>query len=687
MFNENALRHEASPYLLQHRDNPVHWQPWGPAALEHAKATNRPILLSIGYAACHWCHVMAHESFEDAETAALMNQHFVCIKVDREERPDVDHIYMTALHATGEAGGWPLTMFLRPDGAPFWGGTYFPPTPRWGRPSFRQVLTSVAAAWAAQDRSIDRAAAGLTGLLSRIATETAGDAIGPADLDQAAATLLSRLDPVGGGFQGAPKFPNAPIYKFLVQDDFRRGSTDGRVALHTLLQAMARGGIHDHLGGGFARYATDEAWLVPHFEKMLSDNGLLLELFAQAMLDAPHPLYREASEGIVAWMTSVMAIPIDADPGSARAVFAASEDADSDGEEGAFYVWTEAEIDAVLGARSPAFKAAYDVTAAGNWEGRTILRRVTEIGPDEAEAALAADRQRLAQRRAARPRPHRDDKVLTDWNALTVLGLCKAGVVFNQQPWITLARSTYDGLRTVMIRADGRLLHSWRDGKPGPAGFLDDYAALARAALALYGASGQEADLRDAISLADEAERLFADPDGGYRLVGGDATDLPRGAGAAPRVATDSATPSGAGMMADVLARLALLTGDERYRGRATALARGFAGNRANFPAMGTLLAAVDTLESSTSVVIAGDPDHPATRALAQAARTAADPAVVTQFVPPSGLPPAHPASGKRAAANGDPLAYVCRNGVCELGVTSDAELRAILRARRPTMV
>jgi uncharacterized protein YyaL (SSP411 family) len=688
VFDENALRHEASPYLLQHRDNPVHWQPWGPAALQHAKATNRPILLSIGYAACHWCHVMAHESFEDAQTAALMNEHFVCIKVDREERPDVDHIYMTALHAMGEAGGWPLTMFLRPDGAPFWGGTYFPPTPRWGRPSFRQVLTSVAAAWAAQDRSIDRAAAGLTELLSRIATETGGDAIGPEDLDQAAATLLSRLDRDGGGFNGAPKFPNAPVYRFLVQDDFRRDSTDGRAGLHTLLQAMARGGIHDHLGGGFARYATDEAWLVPHFEKMLSDNGQLLELLAQAMLDAPHPLYREASEGIVAWMTSILAVSIDAATGSARVVvFAASEDADSEGEEGAFYVWTEAEIDAVLGDRSPAFKAAYDVTPAGNWEHRTILRRVSEIGPDEAEAALASDRERLAQHRAARPRPHRDDKVLTDWNALTVVGLCKAGVAFNQESWVALARSTYDVLRTIVTRADGRLLHSWRDGTPGPAGFLDDYAALARAALALYGVSGQEADLRDAVSLADAAERLFADPDGGYCLVANDTTDLPPGAGASPRVATDSATPSGAGMMADVLARLALLTGDEQYRGRAEALARAFAGNRANFAAMGTLLAAVDTLESGTSVVIAGDLDHPSTRALAQVARTAADPAVVTQFVPPSGLPPAHPASGKRAAANGDPVAYVCRGGVCEPGVTSDTELRAILRARRRTMV
>jgi uncharacterized protein YyaL (SSP411 family) len=348
-------------------------------------------------------------------------------------------------------------------------------------------------------------------------------------------------------------------------------------------------------------------------------------------------------------------------------------------------VWTEPEVDAVLGARSPVFKAAYDVTPAGNWERRTILRRVTGIGSDDDEATLAADRELLRLHRAGRPRPHRDDKILTDWNAMTIVGLCKAGLVFNQPSWIALARSTYDSIRAVMIRADGRLLHSWRNGKPGPAGFLDDYAALARAALALYGVSGREADLSEAVSLVDEADRLFADPDGGYRLVAHDTTDLPAGSGGSPRVATDGATPSGVGMMADVLARLALLTGEDRYRSRATALARAFSGNRANLQAMGTLLAAMDTVESGTTVIIAGDPDRAVTRALAQAARTASDPAVVTQFLPSSGLPSSHPAIGKRAADNGDPVAFVCRDGVCEPGITDDLELRAMLRARRET--
>ena len=382
---ENLLRQESSPYLLQHADNPVHWRPWGSAALAEAAAADRPILLSIGYAACHWCHVMAHESFEDLQTAARMNALYVCIKVDREERPDIDHLYMSALHALGEQGGWPLTMFLTPAGDPFWGGTYFPPEPRWGRPSFRQVLQGVADAFRTQHDAVQQNVAGLRQTLAQMSAPRPGDPPTPALLRRAAVGLLRSTDPDLGGLRGAPKFPNPAIFRFLWQEAHASGSPGGAEAMHLLLHRMSRGGIYDHLGGGYARYSTDAEWLVPHFEKMLYDNAQLLELLALAQAAAADPLYAERAAETVDWLVRDMTAEVV----DGHAAFAASEDADSEGEEGRFYVWTEAEIDAALGPDSAAFKAAYDVTPAGNWEGRTILRRVGGRGGPAQEAALA----------------------------------------------------------------------------------------------------------------------------------------------------------------------------------------------------------------------------------------------------------------------------------------------------------
>ena len=375
---ENLLRLQTSPYLLQHADNPVHWRPWGPDALAEARATNRPILLSIGYAACHWCHVMAHESFENPETAALMNSLYVNIKVDREERPDIDALYMSALHALGEQGGWPLTMFLTPDGDPFWGGTYFPPEPRWGRPSFHQVLNGVAEAYHGQADAIRQNVTSLRQTLAATSATHPGASPQPEMLDHAAASLLRVTDPMQGGLQGAPKFPNPSIFRFLWQNAFRTGQRPGIDATRLLLTRMSQGGIYDHLGGGYSRYSTDAEWLVPHFEKMLYDNAQLLELLAFAHAEKPDPLYAERAAETVGWMVRDMT----AETVNGLAAFAASEDADSDGEEGRFYVWTESEIDALLGADSPPFRAAYDVHARGNWEGNTILRRMTPPGDD-----------------------------------------------------------------------------------------------------------------------------------------------------------------------------------------------------------------------------------------------------------------------------------------------------------------
>jgi uncharacterized protein YyaL (SSP411 family) len=668
----NLLRHEISPYLLQHADNPVHWRPWGPAALAEAQASNRPILLSVGYAACHWCHVMAHESFEDPETAALMNALYVNIKVDREERPDIDHLYMSALHALGEQGGWPLTMFLAPDGAPFWGGTYFPPEPRWGRPSFRQVLQGVADTYRADDQRIAHNTAALRRALLAASAAHPGGLPLPADLDRVAAVLHRLTDPIHGGLRGAPKFPNPPIFRFLWQNDFRTGDDAGRAAVHLLLLRMSQGGIYDHLGGGYARYATDEVWLVPHFEKMLYDNAQLLELLAFAHADRPDPLYAERAAETVAWLIR------DMTAGEATA-FASSEDADSEGEEGRFYVWSEAQIVSHLGLAAPPFMAAYDVTANGNWEGHNILRRIDPPGPEEHEEKVARSRAILFAARAQRVRPGRDDKVLADWNGLAIAALARAAAVFARPDWLLLASRAFDFIIASMGAPDGRVQHTWRLGRVTAAGLIEDQAAMARAALALFEATGTVRYLSEATNLVGAAARLFGDEHGAFYQTAADAQDVPLNR---PRSAADNATPAGNGQMAEVLARLFHLTGDEAYRSQAAGVLRAFTGVPDQLAAMPTLLAAADLLEDATNVVIAGAPGHPLAEALIEMALTAPDPAVVLlRSTSAEALPPSHPAYGKLAGPAGA-AAYVCRAGVCGLPVTEPGELAAMLRRR-----
>ena len=650
----NLLRHETSPYLLQHADNPVHWRPWGAAALEEARTANKPILLSIGYAACHWCHVMAHESFEDPDTAALMNERFVNIKVDREERPDIDHLYMSALHALGEQGGWPLTMFIAPDGAPFWGGTYFPPEPRWGRPSFRQVLQGVSEAYRTDHEMVAKNTGALRQVLARMSAASLGDLPTPIHLDAVATALLRLNDAENGGLRGAPKFPNPPIFRFLWQNAFRTGAPDGQEALHLMLQRMSQGGIYDHLGGGYARYATDAIWLVPHFEKMLYDNAQLLELLALAHAHRPDPLYAARAEETVGWMTRDMT--------AAGAAFAASEDADSEGEEGKFYVWTEAEVDSLLGDGSAAFKRAYDVTPGGNWEGHTILRRMTPPGSADEEAALARSRAVLFEARAKRIRPGRDDKVLADWNGLAIAALARAAVVFGHPEWLARADAAQDFILAEMSTPDGRVQHAWRLGRVTAARLLDDQASMARASLSLFEATGDEQRLAQAIRLA-EATQSFADGQGGYYTTAEDATDVPL---ARPRTAADNATPAGNGLLAEVFARLWHLTGDTGWRDRAEALLRAFTGNPDQLAAMPTLLAAADMLEEGAAVVIAGEP----AQELVGAALGTADPAVaVLRAGSLDALPASHPAYGKSAGTEGA-VAYVCRRQVCGLPIS-----------------
>jgi len=665
----NQLRGESSPYLLQHQDNPVHWRPWGQAALAEAKATNRPVLLSVGYAACHWCHVMAHESFEDQATADLMNRLFVNIKVDREERPDIDHIYMSALHALGEQGGWPLTMFLTPDGTPFWGGTYFPPEPRWGRPSFRQVLMGVAEAYRTGAEPVMKNAAALSRHLVAQSTPAPGDALTPAHLDAVAAAYLKITDPEQGGLRGAPKFPNPPIFRFLWQNAFRTGEPAGRDATHLMLERMSQGGIFDHLGGGYARYSTDAIWLAPHFEKMLYDNAQLLDLLALAHADRPHPLYAERAAETVGWMIRDMT----AETIDGRTAFAASEDADSEGEEGRFYVWTEAEVDALLGHAAALFKRAYDVTEAGNWESHVILRRVTPLGTDAFEAALAQSRAILFDARTKRVRPGRDDKVLADWNGLAIAALCRASAVFGRSDWLARAVEAFDFVLAAMSGPDGRIQHALRLGRISASGLLDDQAAMARAALALHEATGLAGYLDHAIRLVTVAEAVFGDGHGGFYTTAVDATDVPM---ARPRTAQDNATPAATGVMAEVLGRLYHLTGDPAWRLRAERLIRAFSGDPNTISLMPGMLAAADLLEEAACVVIAGDPSDPRMAGLLAAALASADPAVVVMRA--SAVPAGHPAHGKSAG----PAAYVCRGSVCGLPMQEPDMLAATLRGR-----
>jgi uncharacterized protein YyaL (SSP411 family) len=665
---ENLLANETSPYLQQHAGNPVHWRPWGAAALAEARALDRPILISIGYAACHWCHVMAHESFENEETAALMNRLFVNVKVDREERPDIDHIYMSALQSLGEQGGWPLTMFLSPDGAPMFGGTYWPPEPRWGRPSFGQILHAVDKAWREKRDALVAQGATMFDHLGAMAQTKQGGALTPDDLTRVAGQLMRQLDPIHGGVGSAPKFPNAPLFRFLWSEHFRRNDSATRKAVRHLMTALCEGGIYDHLGGGFARYSTDAEWRVPHFEKMLYDNAQILELLAFAHAETPTPLFEARACETFGWLMREMRVE--------GGGFAASQDADQDGEEGLFFVWTAEEIDAALGAQSAAFNAAYDVTPGGNWEGRNVLRRRGEHSDDAEEAALAASRAILFALREKRPKPARDDKVLADWNGLMIAALARAAAAFHAPEYLDAAIAAYAFVDRTLRDKSGRLVHAWRDGRIGAAGMLDDYASMARAALALFEATGRRAYLEDAVALTRAAQELFGDADGSFFMTAHDAADVP---GVRPRHPHDGATPSGIGLIAEVLARLFHLTGEDAWWVAAERLIHAFTGAPELLAQSPLLLAAADFLARGAVVVVAGDAEDPAAMALANLALASPDPATcVLHTRDGADWPVGSPGHG-RTAANGA-AAYVCMGQTCSLPVTNPQELRALLR-------
>jgi uncharacterized protein len=673
-MSENRLARETSPYLLQHRDNPVHWWAWGPEALAEAKRSGRPILLSVGYAACHWCHVMAHESFEDDATAGVMNELFVNIKVDREERPDIDAIYMRALHSLGEQGGWPLTMFLDSEARPFWGGTYFPPTPRFGRPGFTQVLREVSRIYSQEGDKVAHNA----GLLVDALQARNGAAATAVIEDKVLADLTSRMvgavDPVHGGLTGAPKFPQWSFFWLLWRGAIRFGNMQARRAVETTLTNICQGGIYDHLGGGFARYSVDERWLVPHFEKMLYDNALLIDLLSEAYRETSSELYARRVDETVGWLLREMI----ADGGA----FAASLDADSEGEEGKFYVWTKAEIVEVLGeSDAETFADAYEVTETGNWEGHTILNRLRSPllrSPSE-EKALAHMRLELLGRRAKRVRPGWDDKVLADWNGLMIAALAHAARVFDRPEWLTAAATAFDFILQRM-EMDGRLAHSYRAGQPKVQGSASDYANMIWGALRLLQATNAPVFLTAAERWCATLDKHFWMQDaGGYAFTADDTTDVI----VRMRGAHDDATPNANAVMTSNLVALHLLTGKPAYLERAHAIPQAFAPDLGH-NALGHcgLLAGFFDLIAPQQVAVVRTADAEASAKLARAMFKLSLPGAVQQVVDGGHVAASGPLAGK-TAVEGKASAYACIGPQCSLPGTESETLLETLREQR----
>jgi len=508
----NRLAAETSPYLLQHADNPVDWFPWGEDAFAKARAEDKPILLSVGYSACHWCHVMAHESFEDEGTARLMNALFVNVKVDREERPDVDAVYMNAVQATTGAGGWPMTVVMTPEGKPFFGGTYFPPDDRYGRPSFKRVLVSLADAWRTRRGEVLEAAESLTGHLGALAKLPPQEGeLSPDNLMTALGALKESFDPEYGGFGGAPKFPPHSALEFLLL----RPEPEAREKALKTLDKMAAGGIYDHLGGGFARYSVDAVWLVPHFEKMLYDNAQLVQRYAEAYRQTGRARYKEVLEETLGWVLREMTGP--------EGGFYSALDADSEGEEGKFYVWSEEAFDALLGEDARLAKAYFGVSSMGNFEGHNVLHTPHSkeaiaarfgLGEGEVEAKLQAVKKILLEARETRVRPGLDDKVLLSWNGLILAAFADAGRILKREDYLETARKNARFLREKMIQGGG-LYHTYKDGKAKVAGLLEDYALFGLGLVALYRATFESEWLELAVDLAEDIVARFHDAEGG----------------------------------------------------------------------------------------------------------------------------------------------------------------------------
>jgi uncharacterized protein YyaL (SSP411 family) len=655
----NRLSEETSPYLLQHRDNPVDWYPWGEEALARARRQDRPILLSVGYSACHWCHVMERESFEDRDTADYMNEHFVSVKVDREERPDVDALYMEAVQSMTGHGGWPMTVFLDPDGVPFYGGTYFPPEPRQGLPSFRMVMEAVVQAWAERREEIrsraPRTREGL-GAIGRI--EPSAEPLHPGLLEEAEDGLRARADMERGGFGGAPKFPPASALDLLL------GRGDTAIPALTL-EAMAHGGIYDQIGGGFARYSVDSAWLVPHFEKMLYDNALLARTYARGWQVLGRERYRRVCEETLDWALREMRGP--------EGGFYSALDADSEGEEGRFYVWTPSEIHAVLGARAEEVMAYYGVSEQGNFEGRNILH--VPGGPEAAPPdGLEQARRELYEARSRRVRPGLDDKRVTSWNALMISALAEAGAVLGRPDYIDAARACAEFVLTELRDESGRLLRTYKNGEARFNAYLEDHAFLLEALLSLYEASFEARWFERARELADALVSRFADRErGGFFTTSDDHEQLV----ARRKDFGDHPIPAGNSSAALGLQRLAALSGEHDYEKQAFGALRLFHRIAVRNPdGFGHLLQALAfQLQPVREVALVGEDTAP----LAAVVRSAYRPNLVLAGGPEGMAVPE--LLRDRSAVDGKAAAYVCENFTCRAPVTAPEELAKALVA------
>jgi hypothetical protein len=681
----NRLARETSPYLLQHADNPVDWYPWGEEALARARAEDKPILVSIGYSSCHWCHVMEHECFENEQIARLMNELFVCVKVDREERPDVDEVYMTAVQLMGVGGGWPLNVFLTPDGRPFFGGTYFPPDDRFGRPGWPTVLRRVAELWRDRRPELSEQAAQLVAAIDSTSRFPSGNAVPEARLLEAARDgLADAFDEVHGGFGEAPKFPPSQSLQLLLRRHRRTGSADDLRMVDRTLRAMAQGGIHDQLGGGFHRYSTDAQWLVPHFEKMLYDNAQLVRVYVEAWQvtsDERHAnVARETLDYVLREMT---------DPAGG---FHSATDADSEGREGVYFVWRRGEIEELLGEEAALFCRAYAVTEDGNFQdvhhpripgeqGMNVLHlplSLEEVAAHERmsvrdlDARLAASRALLFRHRQRRVYPGLDDKVIASWNGLMIGSLAYAGRALDEPRYLEAAARAADFLLREMRSPEGRLLRTWRKGEAKIPAFLEDHAFLASALLDLYEATFETRWLVEARAVAAEMNRLFADEEGGWRhtAAGGEALV------ASVKSPADGSIPGGNGVAAQVMLRLALLTGDEDAASRAERALRQFASPMERFPGGTTgLLLALDLLiHEDGEVAFVGSPGDASTRRLIRVAQRAFLPGTAFALLDPAAPGEAErmiPLLQGKELVDGQPAAYVCRNYACRAPVTT----------------
>lgn len=669
-MSKNRLARETSPYLLQHKDNPVHWWPWGPEALAEAKRSDKPILLSVGYAACHWCHVMAHESFEDEATAAVMNELYVCIKVDREERPDIDAVYMGALHRMGEQGGWPLTMFLDNEARPFWGGTYFPEKARWGKPAFSDVLRQIERAYREKAEQVGHNAGVLVEMLGARRAPNGEVPVDDALLADLTQRLVNAVDSEHGGLNGAPKFPQWNVFWLLWRGGVRFDHEPARRAVENTLMHICQGGIYDHLGGGFSRYSTDERWLAPHFEKMLYDNALLIDLMTEVWRETRNPLLEVRIAETVSWLEREMI----AEGGG----FAASLDADSEGEEGKFYVWSAQEVRDVLGEDFAQFADIYDVTEGGNWEGHTILNRLHSLDmlPAAEENRLAALRSKLLARRDVRVRPGWDDKVLADWNGLMIAALARAARVFGRPEWLEMAETAFGFIASEMM--DGpRLVHSWRAGRAGATATLSDYANMISAALRLNEATGRGHYLDQAVLWTDILDRRYWLDEGGYAMTADDARDLI----VRLRSGQDDATPNGNAVMVSNLAALSVLTGESRFVERAGALIEAFTGDigQSVVAHCGMLAASIDLTAPQSVIIAAGA----GADGLIEALNGVSLPGALEFVVGDREAADAVPGLAGKGAVGGRAAAYVCSGPQCSAPVTDAARLTALLRESR----